>query len=65
MPNAAMGHSSVSIVEQADIDSAVERIGALLHESVVMDNAEAFSAKEFEVQYKVVQRGSERPVLPS
>lgn len=46
-----------SIVEQADIDSAVRRIEALLDASVVVDNAEAFSAKEFEAQYKIVQRG--------
>ncbi|WP_218005321.1 type I restriction enzyme endonuclease domain-containing protein [Hydrogenophaga palleronii] len=46
-----------SIVEQADIDSAVQRIEALLDASVVVDNAEAFSAKEFEAQYKIVQRG--------
>lgn len=46
-----------SIVEQAHIDSAVQRIEALLDASVVVDNAEAFSAKEFEAQYKIVQRG--------
>lgn len=46
-----------SIVEQADIDSAVQRIEALLDASVVVDNAESFSVKEFEAQYAVVQRG--------
>ena len=46
-----------SIVEQADIDSAVRRIEALLDASVVVDNAEAFSIKEFEAQYAIVQRG--------
>lgn len=46
-----------SIVEQADIESAVQRIEALLDASVVVDNAEAFSAKEFEAQYQIVQRG--------
>ena len=46
-----------SIVEQADIDSAVQRIEALLDASVVVDNAEAFSVKEFQAQYKIVQRG--------
>lgn len=45
------------IVEQADIDSAVQRIEALLDASVVVDNAEAFSVREFEAQYQVVQRG--------
>jgi len=46
-----------SIVEQADIDSAVQRIEALLDASVVVDNAETFSVKEFEAQYAIVQRG--------
>nr|WP_255697312.1 type I restriction enzyme endonuclease domain-containing protein [Pseudacidovorax sp. NFM-22] len=46
-----------SIVEQADIGSAVQRIEALLDASVVVDNAESFSAREFEAQYKIVQRG--------
>jgi type I restriction enzyme R subunit len=46
-----------SIVEQTDIDSAVQRIEALLDASVVVDNAEVFSKKEFEAQYKIVQRG--------
>jgi len=46
-----------SIVEQADIDSAVLRIEELLDSSVVVDNAEAFNAKEFEASYKIVQRG--------
>jgi type I restriction enzyme, R subunit len=46
-----------SIVEQADIDSAVQRIEALLDASVVVDNAETFSAKEFEAQFQIVQRG--------
>lgn len=46
-----------SIVEQADIDSAVQRIEALLDASVVVDNTEAFSVKEFEAQYNIVQRG--------
>ncbi|SFK53824.1 type I restriction endonuclease subunit R [Lysobacter sp. cf310] len=46
-----------SIVEQADIDSAVQRIEALLDASVVVDNTEAFSVKEFEAQYDIVQRG--------
>ena len=46
-----------SIVEQADIDSAVQRIETLLDASVVVDNAESFSVKEFEAQYAIVQRG--------
>lgn len=46
-----------SIVEGADIDSAVQKIEALLDASVVVDKAETFSAREFEAQYKIVQRG--------
>jgi type I restriction enzyme R subunit len=46
-----------SIVEQGDIDSAVQRIEALLDASVVVDNTEAFSVKEFEAQYEIVRRG--------
>ena len=46
-----------AIVEQKDLDTAVRRIGELLDESVVVDNAETFTAKQFEAEYKIVQRG--------
>ena len=46
-----------TFVEQADVDSAVRRLGELLDESVVVDNAEAFKAKQFDAEYKIVQRG--------
>jgi type I restriction enzyme R subunit len=46
-----------SIVERADIDSAVQRIEELLDASVVVDKAEEFAAREFAAEYKVVQRG--------
>jgi type I restriction enzyme R subunit len=46
-----------AIVEQADIDSAVKKIEALMDESVVVDNAETFNTKEFEASYQIVQRG--------
>lgn len=46
-----------SIVEQADVESAVQRLGELLDESVVVDNAEAFKAKQFDAEYRIVQRG--------
>lgn len=45
------------VVEGTDIDGAVRRIEVLLDASVVVDNTEAFSAKEFEAQYQIVQRG--------
>lgn len=46
-----------TIIEQADVETAVQRLGALLDESVVVDNAEAFKAKQFDAEYKIVQRG--------
>lgn len=46
-----------AIVEQADIDSAVKKLEALMDASVVVDNAEVFTAKEFQANYQIVQRG--------
>lgn len=46
-----------SIVEQTDIDNAALRLSTLLDESVVVDNAEAFKAKQFQAEYQIVQRG--------
>jgi type I restriction enzyme R subunit len=47
-----------TIVEQTDVDAAVRRLGELLDESVVVDGADAFKAKEFDAEYKIVQRGN-------
>lgn len=46
-----------SIVEQTDVDNAALRLSTLLDESVVVDNAEAFKAKQFQAEYKIVVRG--------
>ena len=46
-----------AIVEQTDLDGAIQRLAALLDESVVVDNAETFNAKQFEAEYKIVRRG--------
>lgn len=46
-----------AIVEQTDVTSAVQRLGELLDESVVVDKAETFKAKQFDAEYKIVQRG--------
>ena len=46
-----------AIVGQADVDNAVRRLGELLDESVVVDPDETFKAKQFEAEYKIVQRG--------
>ena len=39
------------------MDKAALRLAALLDESVVVDNAEAFKAKQFQAEYQIVQRG--------
>lgn len=46
-----------SIVGQTDVDNAALRLAALLDESVVVDNAEVFNAKQFQTEYQIVQRG--------
>jgi type I restriction enzyme, R subunit len=46
-----------AIVEQADVETAVRRLDALLDASVVVDPAETFQARQNEGEYKVVQRG--------
>ena len=46
-----------AIIEQVDVASAVRRLGELLDESVVVDRAETFKAKQFDAEYKIVQRG--------
>jgi len=46
-----------AIVEQADVASAVRRLVDLLDESVVVDKAETFKTRQFDAEYKIVQRG--------
>jgi type I restriction enzyme, R subunit len=46
-----------TIVEQTDVDAAVRRLGELLDESVVVDKAETFKARQYEAEYQIVQRG--------
>jgi type I restriction enzyme, R subunit len=46
-----------AILEQADVESVVNRLSELLDESVVVDKAETFKAKNFDAEYKIVQRG--------
>jgi len=46
-----------TIVEQVDVDAAVRRLGELLDESVVVDQAETFKARQFAAEYQIVQRG--------
>lgn len=44
-------------IEQADIDAVTEKISELLDESVVVNNAEKFTVKEHQAEYKIVQKG--------
>ncbi len=46
-----------SLIEEADIDAVSRRIDELLDESVVVDNAEKFAAREFESEYKIIAKG--------
>lgn len=47
-----------TIVEQVDVETAVQRLGELLDESVVvLDPAEAFKARQFDAECKIVRRG--------
>lgn len=46
-----------ALVEQLDIDKVMQRVSELLDESVVVNNAEGFKAKEFEAQYEIIKRG--------
>lgn len=46
-----------SIIEQVDVDAVSLRIGELLDESVVVDNAEKFAAREYESEYKIIAKG--------
>ncbi|RYE01224.1 MAG: type I restriction endonuclease subunit R, partial [Sphingobacteriales bacterium] len=46
-----------AIVQQTDVDEVVKRLEALMDASVVVDKVESFTAKQFEAEYKIVQRG--------
>ena len=46
-----------ALVEQQDTDKVMQRVSELLDESVVVNNAEGFKAKEFEAQYEIIKRG--------
>ncbi len=45
------------ITEEVGVERAIQRIGELLDESVIVDNAEHFGVREFEAEYRIVQRG--------
>ena len=46
-----------ALVEQQDIDKVAQRVAELLDQSVVVNNAEGFTAKEFEAEFKIIKRG--------
>lgn len=45
------------ITDQKDVAKAVQRLGELLDESVVVENAEHFRVREFRAEYEIVKRG--------
>lgn len=45
-----------AITEEADIEKTSQRLAELLDESVVVNNAEKFSARQFEAEYKIIQK---------
>lgn len=46
-----------SLIEQADIDAISLKIAELLDESVVVNDAEAFKARQHEAEYQIIQKG--------
>lgn len=46
-----------SLIEQKDIDSVSLKIAELLDESVVVNDAEAFKARQYNAEYKIIQKG--------
>ena len=46
-----------SIIEQKDIDAISLRIAALLDESVVVNDSEAFKARQYNAEYQIIQKG--------
>ncbi|MPZ47450.1 MAG: DUF3387 domain-containing protein, partial [Betaproteobacteria bacterium] len=46
-----------AIVDQADIEQVAQRIAELLDESVVVDDTQAHTARQFTAEYRIVQKG--------
>jgi len=46
-----------SIIERTDVDQAAIRAGALLDESLIVNNAEGFTVREHEAGYQIIQKG--------
>ncbi|MBK8767913.1 MAG: type I restriction endonuclease subunit R [Burkholderiaceae bacterium] len=46
-----------SLIEQKDIDAISLRIAELLDESVVVNDAEAFKARQYSAEYQIIKKG--------
>jgi type I restriction enzyme R subunit len=46
-----------SLIEQKDIDAISLKIAELLDESVVVNDAEAFKARQYDAEYQIIQKG--------
>ena len=46
-----------SLIEQKDIDAISLKIAELLDESVVVNDAEAFKARQYSAEYQIIQKG--------
>ncbi|MDZ8119178.1 type I restriction endonuclease subunit R [Pontiella agarivorans] len=46
-----------SHLDEANIDEVIRKVGELLDESLVVDDAEKFSAKEHQAHYQIVRKG--------
>ncbi len=46
-----------SLIEQNDIDAISLKIAELLDESVVVNDAEAFKARQYTAEYRIIQKG--------
>ena len=46
-----------SLIEQKDIDAISMKIAELLDESVVVNDAEAFKARQYSAEYQIIQKG--------
>ena len=46
-----------SLIEQKDIDAISLRIAELLDESVVVNDAEEFKARQYNMEYQIIQKG--------
>ncbi len=46
-----------SLIGQTDIDAISLKIAELLDESVVVDDAEAFKARQYSAEYQIIQKG--------